>query len=1127
MVSSGTRWARYAKEVAALLVLSVIVLLLLPFACVGLCTQAGWQSHENNGVGAPPSEPSQTQTVRAGSEESRPSVDPAFSEVSANSIVRTILPNYNSTLTGNFPWSVVGWQVGAPAFVPLTGDLWLPVRSVSEYGLPSPQISPAIVFDSVSNKFVKIVTQVQNTSAFLYDPVSGVLYTADYENDTVGVINPSTGAWLHPAIPVGKNPVALAENTSDTALYVANSGSGNVTVIDTATDTVEKEGIPTGPDPDGVAFDSANQSLFVSDGGEKYVRTINTTTLTLGPSLALPGTPSDVAFSSSSDSIAVTMSSYSWVTLAHPGATIVPYAYPVVGTGASPIVTTPNGTEFVVGNESGSDIVILNSSTGASVEPPLSVGSNITSIETKGVGPNIFTWDARLGTVTEVNLSTSQTLVSPTIEPEPESVAYDPLANLAFVADVFNGSVIVLNATSGVTASTSLSFGSAAQSVAFDSSLDTLYVGLADGVVAFNLATWTVSARNTSLIGGNNPLSVDSVDRVLWDANGQLGLVSLNLETLETRFTLSAKILTGFVSQDTLALDPSTHTLFALNSTSGEVESINATSGRVNSTSIAAGADAEVLAYDSADGLLYVAGTSITMISPVSGAQVGAQISLPPHVVTTGIQYDSSRQVLFVTTTLGAPDYNGTVTEVDGSTSTSGYESLETISVGELATSPVSFYLPSGQSPAYTVLWVPNVDSGTVSVISSPPQVTYLDASPNTIDLGQSTQILLAYAGGAGPDSISYGGLPAGCASANSPAVECTPVMLGSFEISAVVTDALGDSANATTSLTVGSSLSPNLTLTPGPAPVLDLGDTLSGRVTATGGTPAYSYWWDFGDGSEATGEAVSHSYEHVGVFLLQVSVIDSVGENVTESREVVVNEPPAVSISASPSNSTDVNVPLRITATVEGGTAPGVAVWKISGSVVTNVSASGNQYSVVYQWAESGTYSATFVYTDSVNTSVEQTEEITVEPALTATFTAEPSTPGTTPVVGVTIDFRAVVAGGLGPYLVSWSYGDGSHGYGLSVTHIYGEASRYSVNVSLEDSAGVLVNETLTVVISSQSSTATSGGTMGPTLGVSLFLGILIGASVAAAGLYLVARSKRRSPLPPHPYVPPESPGR
>jgi hypothetical protein len=127
---------------------------------------------------------------------------------------------------------------------------------------------------------------------------------------------------------------------------------------------------------------------------------------------------------------------------------------------------------------------------------------------------------------------------------------------------------------------------------------------------------------------------------------------------------------------------------------------------------------------------------------------------------------------------------------------------------------------------------------------------------------------------------------------------------------------------------------------------------------------------------------------------------------------------------------------------------------------------------------------------------------------------------------VGVTIDFRAVVSGGSAPYNLSWSFGDGSYGYGPSPTHAYAQAGTYSVKVDLADSAGVRVNETLSVVVSAASSPATSSGGSAPSTGVSLFLGILVGATVAVVGLYAIGRSKRRNPPPPHPYIPPEGSG-
>ncbi len=611
----------------------------------------------------------------------------------------------------------------------------------------------------------------------------------------------------------------------------------------------------------------------------------------------------------------------------------------------------------------------------------------------------------------------------------------------------------------------------------------------------------------------------DPADGVLWVANSMAGLVALNLSTLQLDFTVG--IPTGGVSQDTLALDPSLNELFVVNETGGQVEAVNASTGHIDATSINAGPGAKTLAYDPADNSLYVAGDNLTIVDPTTRAVVGTPIALPAHTITTGIAFDPSREDLYVTTTGGPLTYSGALTVIDGSSRAAGYGSFVTIPVGELATDPTPLFLPGGASPSDTVVWVPNQQSGTISEITSPPQVTVLAAAPNPIDLGQSVQILLNYTGGVGPDSVTYSGLPSGCLSADRTTIQCTPTATGNFTLVATVTDAFGETASGSTVLRVEAGLSLNLSLSPGPNPALDLGENLTGSATASGGTPSYSYFWSFGDGTTGSGPSARHAYTTTGTYVLSVTVTAAVGGAATDSRVVQVHPPPPVSISVAPFNVTEANRPLKFSADVTGGSGVGVGVWTFGGTVNRTVAPNGSVYATSYAWSQAGVYPATFTYTDTDGRAVRSTESVVVKPTLAATFLVSSSVAGSASEVGTAVDFQATVTGGVSPYNLTWAFGDGSYGFGPSLAHVYSRAGSFSVEVVLVDAAGVRVNSTLPLTVVANASTG--AGPTSPTGGVSasLFLGILVGAAVAAVALYAAGRRGHRRP-PPHPYVPP-----
>lgn len=90
----------------------------------------------------------------------------------------------------------------------------------------------------------------------------------------------------------------------------------------------------------------------------------------------------------------------------------------------------------------------------------------------------------------------------------------------------------------------------------------------------------------------------------------------------------------------------------------------------------------------------------------------------------------------------------------------------------------------------------------TLTVVS-PLAVAWFSATPSTIELGQTARLNVSAQGGFPPYSYSYSGLPAGCSSADSANLTCTPTATGSFTIHATVTDAGGITKSATLVLVV------------------------------------------------------------------------------------------------------------------------------------------------------------------------------------------------------------------------------------------------------------------------------------------------------------------------------------
>ena len=96
---------------------------------------------------------------------------------------------------------------------------------------------------------------------FVHTTENGNVYVANSGNNTVSVIS-ATSNVLTETVPVGSNPLALAEMPNGQKLYVLNQGS--VTVINTIDDTVAAT-IPAGSSPSWIVARSDSARIYALD----------------------------------------------------------------------------------------------------------------------------------------------------------------------------------------------------------------------------------------------------------------------------------------------------------------------------------------------------------------------------------------------------------------------------------------------------------------------------------------------------------------------------------------------------------------------------------------------------------------------------------------------------------------------------------------------------------------------------------------------------------------------------------------------------------------------------------------------------------------------------------------------
>jgi PKD repeat protein len=480
--------------------------------------------------------------------------------------------------------------------------------------------------------------------------------------------------------------------------------------------------------------------------------------------------------------------------------------------------------------------------------------------------------------------------------------------------------------------------------------------------------------------------------------------------------------------------------------------------------------------------------------------------------------YEPSREAVYVASVGLLPGLQGMVTVLDGSSIPASESSTIDVPVGE---SPDAFaVVPSGNEEAQgtAMIWVANALSGTISVLASPPEITYFAATPSTVDLGSSTTVGVTYQGGAGNSTVSFLGLPPGCSPSGQLEFNCTPSAAGSYSLTVKVTDSLGVSVNATTSLTVLHALSVRTTFTPSTFPHLDVGVPWVGTAVASNGLPPYVYQWSFGDGTGASTPGATHAYTSPGDYVVTTEVRDAIGVTSNSTALVVVAPRPTVAVTLSPGNETDVDLPITLQAVVSGGTGVTSESWTFGDS---------NEWTgpnATHAWTRAGNYTVAFSYTDALGVSANVSVSVVVHPPLGAKFSSENASAASPGAPGTPIPFSASVTGGTPPYTVQWNWGDGSYGTGLRTNHSYASPGTYSVGVTLKDAVGTNVTASFQVVIAENSSSSGSVPSAGGGFTAGLFLGLIFGGAVGAIVLFFAARRKTEHPPagPVPPYVPP-----
>lgn len=187
-----------------------------------------------------------------------------------------------------------------------------------------------------------------------------------------------------------------------------------------------------------------------------------------------------------------------------------------------------------------------------------------------------------------------------------------------------------------------------------------------------------------------------------------------------------------------------------------------------------------------------------------------------------------------------------------------------------------------------------------LSVVAG-PAISAFTASPASLTVNTPLRLTATEAGGIGPLSWAYTGLPAGCTSVNGPTVSCSPTATGTTVVTVRVTDAFANSVTATTQVQVNPV--PTLTAFTVTPSVVTVGVTTNFSFAVAGGTAPFAF--AFGSSLPAgcpsppppgpTSTAFPCTPTHAGTFVVNGTATDLSGVAVHAQVTLTVNGAPTI----------------------------------------------------------------------------------------------------------------------------------------------------------------------------------------------------------------------------------------
>ncbi|MCI4336134.1 MAG: PKD domain-containing protein [Thermoplasmata archaeon] len=161
------------------------------------------------------------------------------------------------------------------------------------------------------------------------------------------------------------------------------------------------------------------------------------------------------------------------------------------------------------------------------------------------------------------------------------------------------------------------------------------------------------------------------------------------------------------------------------------------------------------------------------------------------------------------------------------------------------------------------------------------------------------------------------------------------------------------------------------------PTRAIDVGQPVVVSAVVSGGVLPYTLAWSLGDGANATGASVTHTYTSAGTDSATVTLTDAFDETALANHSLTIAARPSVTVVASPASAT-IGENVTLTATPTGGSAPLTFAWTLGDGRT-----SATPGPLVVSYAASGNYTINVTVTDAAGVSASKAATLSVQKPL------------------------------------------------------------------------------------------------------------------------------------------------